>query len=188
MIKRSAADMAMMPKGYSMKRLKKMLLILSIVLCCVGCDQVSKKVAKQRLEGRPAISWGDGMFRLQYAENPGAWLSLGADWPDSVRFWVFIVLPGVVLCGLTFADVFTSTLSYKELIAFSLFMGGGWSNLLDRIGRQGHVIDFLNFGIGSIRTGIFNVADVLILFGVGGLLLFRFSAHKNPKKIEGMEQ
>jgi signal peptidase II len=33
------------------------------------------------------------------------------------------------------------------------------------------VIDFLNVGIGSLRTGIFNVADMAIMLGVF-LLLF----------------
>jgi len=42
--------------------------------------------------------------------------------------------------------------------------GGGASNLIDRASR-GHVVDFLNLGVGSLRTGIFNVADVAVLLG-----------------------
>jgi signal peptidase II len=33
------------------------------------------------------------------------------------------------------------------------------------------VIDFMNLGIGSIRTGIFNVADMAIMLGAGILVL-----------------
>ena len=33
------------------------------------------------------------------------------------------------------------------------------------------VIDFMNVGIGSLRTGIFNVADMAIMLGAGILVL-----------------
>jgi signal peptidase II len=36
---------------------------------------------------------------------------------------------------------------------------------------MGTVIDFLNIGIGPVRTGIFNVADVAIMAGIGLLIL-----------------
>src|SRR5207249_7753307 len=45
-------------------------------------------------------------------------------------------------------------------------LGGGLSNLLDRVAYGGYVVDFINLGIGSLRTGIFNAADVAITVGV----------------------
>jgi len=50
------------------------------------------------------------------------------------------------------------------LAGVALMWGGGASNLIDRASR-GHVVDFLNLGVGSLRTGIFNVADVAVLLG-----------------------
>ena len=50
----------------------------------------------------------------------------------------------------------------------ALFLAGALSNLIDRI-AVGSVIDFLNVGIGPLRTGIFNVADVAIMAGAGCL-------------------
>jgi signal peptidase II len=44
-------------------------------------------------------------------------------------------------------------------------VGGGMSNLLDRLLHDGGVTDFLSIGIGNFRTGIFNLADVYILIG-----------------------
>ena len=35
-----------------------------------------------------------------------------------------------------------------------------------RVLREGRVVDFLNVGVGPVRTGIFNFADVAILGGV----------------------
>jgi signal peptidase II len=41
------------------------------------------------------------------------------------------------------------------------------------------VIDFMNLGIGPLRTGIFNVADMAIMLGVGLVLLetYRSAGH-----------
>ena len=61
------------------------------------------------------------------------------------------------------------------LIGMALFVAGGSSNLLDRLTR-GSVIDFMNVGIGPLRTGIFNVADVAIMLGVGLVLLASYRA------------
>ena len=44
----------------------------------------------------------------------------------------------------------------------------------------GGVTDFLNIGIGSLRTGIFNVADVWIMLGAG--LLFLARDFREPKE------
>ena len=54
-----------------------------------------------------------------------------------------------------------------------LVSAGGVGNLVDCIVRNGHVIDFMNLGLGPVRTGIFNVADVQIMVGLGLLLLAR---------------
>ena len=53
-----------------------------------------------------------------------------------------------------------------SLIGVALFVAGGASNLVDRI-AYGMVIDFMNVGVGPVRTGIFNVADVAIMLGAG---------------------
>jgi len=58
------------------------------------------------------------------------------------------------------------------LSATSLMVGGGAGNLFDRA-TSGGVIDFMNVGIGGVRTGIFNVAAVAILAGLVLLLLAR---------------
>jgi signal peptidase II len=62
--------------------------------------------------------------------------------------------------------------------ALALIFAGGIGNLIDRARLSGHVIDFLNLGIGDsrwTRTGIFNVADIAITAGFVMLvpMLFR---------------
>jgi signal peptidase II len=55
------------------------------------------------------------------------------------------------------------------LLGATLFVAGGASNWIDRL-ANGRVVDFLNVGVGPVRTGIFNVADVALMGG--GALLF----------------
>ncbi|HXW60355.1 MAG TPA: signal peptidase II [Myxococcota bacterium] len=51
---------------------------------------------------------------------------------------------------------------------------------MDRI-LQGSVTDFINVGIGPVRTGIFNIADVAILLGALGLMgIEYFQSKKSP--------
>ncbi len=69
------------------------------------------------------------------------------------------------------------------LIPLSMILAGGFANLWDRILNGGVVIDFMNMGIGSLRTGVFNVADVFITFGVLvflGVELVRWKLVKDP--------
>lgn len=75
------------------------------------------------------------------------------------------------MCLLALAIVlFVQPMPLATVVAWSLVLGGGLGNLVDRIMNDGRVIDFMDIGIGSLRTGIFNVADVCITIGV--LLLF----------------
>jgi len=153
-----------------MKFAQRMIIIVSIMITNIGCDQVTKEIAKQTLRGSGSIRMLNDIFRLQYSENQGGFLSLGANIPDSVRFWIFTLLVGFFLIGLLLYLVRGKDLSRNQIIALSLVLSGGLGNLIDRIVYDGRVIDFMNLGIGSLRTGIFNVADLAITGGVIWLL------------------
>lgn len=62
----------------------------------------------------------------------------------------------------------------STVIAWGLILSDGIGNLLDRLLHDGRVIDFMNLGLGSLRTGIFNIADVCITTGVLLLVLHTF--------------
>ena len=143
--------------------------MLALVTLTIGCDQVTKHAATAHLAGRPPHSWLGNAVRLEYAENPGAFLSLGADLPDWARTAAFIVGTGLMVVGCGLA-AFRRRAAPRAALGLALVFAGGVSNLADRIAR-GAVVDFLNVGIGSLRTGIFNVADMAILAGIG-LLVF----------------
>ena len=65
------------------------LILLLAVGATIGCDRVTKHVAATRLSEGPSRSFLADTFRLEYAENSGGFLSLGADWPRPVRAAVF---------------------------------------------------------------------------------------------------
>jgi signal peptidase II len=65
------------------------------------------------------------------------------------------------------------------LVGVTLFVAGGASNWIDRVAR-GSVVDFLSVGVGSVRTGIFNVADVAIMLGAAVMLIAEIRAARRP--------
>jgi signal peptidase II len=144
------------------QRLTVLLLILSI---SVGCDQVTKRVAERHLTALGTQSFLDDTFRLEYAENPGAFLSLGSEWPEVFRVWLLPVATAAILAGFAAFLFLRPRMAHLEFLGLSLILGGGLGNLLDRVLRAGRVVDFLNVGIGPVRTGIFNLADAVITLG-----------------------
>ncbi len=146
------------------KTITKRLLLLAIVVSIVGCDRVSKHMATEVLLDTPTQSYFFDVVRLSYTENAGSFLSLGAELPESVRFLVFTLGTGIVL-GFLIVFAVRSRWQGPRLLGLAMFVAGGVSNWVDRL-VVGRVVDFLNVGVGPIRTGIFNVADMAILAGV----------------------
>jgi len=152
-----------------------------VTLCgCVGCDQVTKSAARAMLASGVTESLFADSLRLQLAENPGSFLSLGASLPEHLRFTLFTAAVSVLLMGLVYASLFARRLGPSRFIALGLVAGGGISNLIDRLFYDGRVTDFLNVGIGSFRTGIFNLADMAILAGGLLLILTRYAPPRAP--------
>lgn len=142
---------------------------LFVTIFFIVVDQIVKLVAYRSLRGQPGFSYLGNFITFEYAENRGAFLSLGAQLSDSARFWIFVI--GVVLI-LAFCvySLWKSILHTPSVVALALVISGGIGNLIDRV-AQGYVIDYVHMGLGGIRTGVFNVADVAIS---GGLLLLVF--------------
>jgi signal peptidase II len=141
------------------------LVLAAAALATIGCDRATKHAATVLLAGEPDRSYLADTVRLGYTENTGGFLSLGADLPRPARTAVFTIATGfalLVLLALAVRDRFAG-LSGVGLV---LFVAGGASNWIDRV-LSGSVVDFLNVGIGPLRTGVFNVADVAIMVGAG---------------------
>jgi signal peptidase II len=151
------------------RRLTSQLALVVAIVATIGCDRVTKHVATTTLADGPGRSYLAGTIRLEYVENTGGFLSVGANWPRAARTALFIFGSGLMLLALAGAAVRFHWRGWL-LIGAGLIFGGGASNWVDRLLR-GSVVDFINVGIGPLRTGIFNVADVAISLGVVVLVL-----------------
>jgi signal peptidase II len=141
----------------------RVVLLLTVVAATIGCDRVTKSLAMDHLAGGPDRSFLVDTLRLEYTENPGAFLSLGSGLPAWARTTLFVY--GTAL-SLIVIPVLALRLPAGSpgVLGLCLIWAGGASNLVDRVAR-GSVVDFLNVGIGPLRTGIFNVADFAITLG-----------------------
>jgi signal peptidase II len=165
-----------------MQMLKRLLLIVTILVSCVGCDQITKSIANRYLSETESVSLLGGSVQLQIAKNYGAFLSLGASLHRDTRATIFSVGVAAVLVALLGYCLGSTSNNPIVLPALSVIIGGGLSNLIDRLLYGGYVLDFLNMGIGSLRTGIFNVADVFIMTGVVVFLFSDQLSRKLPKR------
>jgi signal peptidase II len=143
-----------------------------LLLSTAGCDQLTKQVAKAELVSARPVSLLNNLIRLEYAENTGAFLSIGEHLPGPILLLVSSLLAGAIIFILVRLTLQNRDVKPSLLIGLSLIAGGSIGNLIDRILNGGAVVDFMNVGIGQLRSGIFNVADVAILIGVCVLMLF----------------
>lgn len=151
-----------------------------IILLNIGCDQATKNYAKKHFIGRQTIHVAGDLVEISYAENNGGFLSLGSNIPQPYRKILLIIFPVIVMGLAIIYLVADRNLSFGEFFCACCIMGGGISNISDRILHNGFVTDFLNFGIGNIRTGILNFADMSVFFGV--IFLFVFNLAKKPRQ------
>ena len=154
---------------------KRLILVTVIVLVSVVLDQVTKRMAVAWLMGHPPIIYLGDIFRLQYAENTGAFLGIFGTMSALVRTVLLIGFNTVILVAVSYYLLRPQVVSKVMTTAFALILSGGIGNLIDRVAYKGIVVDFMNMGLPFVnirgwepRTGIFNIADLAI---VGGLLL-----------------
>ncbi len=156
------------------KPLWRTLVFLLVIFVAVASDQITKALAKTYLVPGETIHVVGDLFVLIYAENEGAFLGLGADLPPRLRTWALVIFPTVLLVAFIIAlFIREKNPPLLHILTMASIVGGGISNLYDRIFYDGRVIDFMNFGIGPVfRTGILNVADLWITFGAIILILW----------------
>ncbi len=126
----------------------------------------------------PHVVW-DPMWRMAYAENPGAAWGMLRDLPAGFRHGFFVVM---TLGALSFILWYFRKLRQDQRwmqVALAFVFSGAVGNLIDRLAR-GYVIDFVQWHWWrrpDIYWPIFNVADSLIVVGVAMILL-----HPNEKQ------
>lgn len=156
----------------------RLLWMLPVALTVLLVDQLSKAWAVAHLAGRPAQTYL-GVLTLTYAENLGAWGSLGAGWSPGLRFLALTAFPMVLLVGVGLHILRDRQATHSDIVALALVIGGGAGNLIDRL-QLGHVRDFLYLGYGPIGTNIFNIADSMVMLALPMLLFARRPETHSP--------
>ncbi len=155
------------------KSIIRALIIISILIVNVSCDQLSKSIVRNRIDENEQISVVNPYFTLMRVENEGAFLSLGDSLPKMARFILLALFPLAVL-GFGIGYLFMKrNISKSVLLGFAFVIGGGIGNLYDRL-VYGSVTDFMHMDFVIFKTGIFNMADVSIMTGIGVVLVGSF--------------
>jgi signal peptidase II len=146
-------------------RLRRLAALAAVIVAGVTLDVVTKAIASTCLTPGDRHAFLGDTVRLELAHNAGAFLSLGEGLPEGIRRRVFTWFVAAVVAGALWFAVRARSPA-RMAYGAALVAAGGLGNLGDRIATGGWVVDFLNLGIGPVRTGIFNIADVLLMVGV----------------------
>ena len=147
-------------------KLSRNLSIILLIIFNIAIDQISKVIVRANIEIREVIELIGDKFILTNVYNRGAFLGMGSEMNDTLRLILLLVLPTLVLGYLIYYIVTNKTLDKLSTIALSCIAGGGIANVFDRI-AFGKVTDFFFIDLGGVfKTGIFNVADMSVSFGM----------------------
>ena len=162
--------------------------IILLIVANIAIDQISKVIGRAEIGYNEIIPILGDNFILTKVENKGAFLGMGSDLGDTSRLIFLLILPILVLGYVVYYILKNKTLDRLSLIAFCCIIGGGIANVYDRI-VYGSVTDFFHIDLGGVfRTGIFNVADMSVTFGMILLLIASFThANKASEKISSKE-
>lgn len=160
-------------------RLSKLLLLL-IICCNIGCDQISKSIIRTELSSQDQLKFFNDTLTVLKVENFGAFLSYGDDLPEGIKF-IFLSLLPLLILGYGLYHLLTKSNDGKlYATGFCFLIGGGFGNLYDRL-LYGSVTDFLHLDLGVFETGVFNMADVSISAGILMLFIAIYQRRKSPE-------
>tara|TARA_B100000809_G_scaffold263696_1_gene317593 strand:+ start:1096 stop:1593 length:498 start_codon:yes stop_codon:yes gene_type:complete len=155
--------------------------IILLIIFNIAIDQISKIIVRTSIDPSERISVIGKFFQMMNVENTGAFLGMGSDMSPTLKVIFLLILPVGVLGYLIYYIITNKTLDRLSVIALSCIAGGGIANVFDRI-AFGSVTDFFYLYINdTLRTGIFNVADMSVTFGMIALLFTTFFANKKKQ-------
>ncbi|MFM7484094.1 MAG: signal peptidase II [Burkholderiaceae bacterium] len=144
-----------------------LLMWLGIAVIIVLLDQVTKiTMSRLLVYGQSEVM--TPYFNLVMVYNQGAafsFLSNSGGW----QRWFFSGLAFVVSLAIIWM-LWKNASQRLFCWSLSLILGGAVGNLIDRL-IYGHVIDFLDFHIGTLHWPAFNVADSAITVGAALFVL-----------------
>ena len=163
------------------------LLIFGLIVINIIADQVSKFWVRANVELGSESSIIGNTFTLHNVYNKGAFLGIGSDMNPTLKIIFLLVLPVIVLLIALRYLLTNKGLDQWTIVGLSFVIGGGIGNIYDRI-VEGQVTDFWHIDFGGVfRTGIFNVADVSVMIGMGCILMSAI-LNRKQKPVEVTEE
>jgi len=150
--------------GVYLKHMSRVAIILTLVFLNISCDQLSKKMVRNKLDSNERIQVINDNLILTKVENSGAAYSFGSNWSPLAKGIILKIIPAIVLIVLLVMTLLRTEYPKIVMVGFSFVIGGGIGNVFDRI-VYGSVTDFLFVDLGFFETEIFNMADVSIVIG-----------------------
>jgi len=149
----------------------------------VAVDQVTKRMADERLPDAGIVVIIKDFFRLQYSTNSGAFFGLGSSM-SPVAGRVFFIVATLLAMGLI-VQLYRKARADQKVLrwALVLLLAGAIGNLIDRV-AFGEVTDFLHLHYRDFDPwATFNVADVYITFGLVALLIDLIRSRKREAAV-----
>lgn len=135
---------------------------LAAAALLVAADQGIKLWATRALLPQGAMTLLPGIVELRYYLNDGMAFSM-----LSGRQTLLIAVTSVMLAAVLLA-LLLHKMTPLERVAWTMILGGGIGNLIDRI-CNGVVVDYINLLF--MNFAVFNFADICVTVGVGLLVL-----------------
>ena len=148
----------------------------------VVIDQLIKQWATAVLQPLGALTILPGVVELRYFLNDGMAFSMLAGKQTLLIGMTSLML----LC--VFLLLLLRKMGPWERISWTLILGGGVGNLIDRV-VSGVVVDYVNFLF--VNFAVFNFADICITTGIVMLMLWvlydSYKKDREEKKIHGKD-
>lgn len=141
--------------------------ILAVVLglAVIGIDQFTKYYIVSNFALGEGCDFIKGFIDICYIHNRGAaWGML------SGKTWLLVGITAVVMVICIGLLIKYFKQNKLMLWAITLVLSGGIGNFIDRVFKDGNVVDFLHFEFWP-SFPIFNLADCAIVLGAGLLIL-----------------
>lgn len=146
-----------------------LLLILTAALVDLAIKSVIEEADPSEFPRK--LEGSRGLIMLHRKHNAGFPMGVFKSRPEFVK-----VVPMVVLSGVAgiFFWVYPKKGYGAEKLGTSLVLGGGLSNLYDRM-KKGYVVDYFSIRLGKLKKIVFNLGDIFIFLGAVILLLAEFA-------------
>lgn len=136
-----------------------------VAVLFLAADQITKYIVITNMELGQTVGFINGFLDFTYIHNDG-----GAWGMFSGYRAMLLGVTAIMMIAILVLLIKNGKKSKLFFWAGTLIISGGLGNMIDRIFRDGKVIDFLHATF--IDFPIFNVADCAVVIGAGLLILY----------------